>query len=276
MRFTTSLSQAAAAILLLATESHSSPDNDVAPSQAPLVSESFVCKDAPFKVQLMSTSPLLIYVEDFLTEQELKYLQQTSKSSLSSSSSSSSSSSQTTTNPTTTRLSHRGDEILQCIASRLHTFQGHRPPQANLEPPLLFRYSSSNSNSNPITKSTKDSTTNTHAHSTLHIWTLANTAAGGALTFPLIPSPLSASSETNNAWCPPSPSPNKPPILDCDAPYSKGITFLPRPGSAVYFLDSRPDGKYDSRTAHYTGEILSGEVEGVVFRTGRRVWVEEE
>ncbi|KAK0625857.1 hypothetical protein B0T14DRAFT_577022 [Immersiella caudata] len=280
MRFTPSLGQATAAILFLAAESQCLAENDVVSSQAPLTSESFFCKDPPFRAQLISTSPLLIYLQDFLTQQELQYLQKTSKTSLPSEPDSS---------EKTTHLSHRGNEVLQCIASRLHTFQGHRPPQINLEAPELFRRSPSSLS--PDTKPKKDSASNSHKtpktdtstiHSTLHTWTFANQTTpglkttGGTLTFPLIPSPITPTEESNAAWCPPTHDPLTPRILDCDAPYSKGLTFLPVPGSAVYFLDSLPDGRYDRRTGHYTGEVTSGEVEGVVFRVGRRAWIEED
>jgi hypothetical protein len=77
MRFTPSVGQFAVAVLFLAAKAQCSAENDVVSSQAPLVSESFVCRHPPFRAQLISTSPLLIYLHDFLTQQELQYLQHT-------------------------------------------------------------------------------------------------------------------------------------------------------------------------------------------------------
>ena len=50
------------------------PGADTTPAQTPLIVEDFVCKHPHYQVQLVSTSPLLIYIKNFLTERELLHL----------------------------------------------------------------------------------------------------------------------------------------------------------------------------------------------------------
>ncbi len=43
-------------------------------SQIPLASDDYVCQHPPYKVQLISKSPLVIYINDFITPEERKHL----------------------------------------------------------------------------------------------------------------------------------------------------------------------------------------------------------
>ena len=44
--------------------------------QIPLAGDDYVCQHPPYKVQLISKSPLVIYVNDFITPEERKHLKE--------------------------------------------------------------------------------------------------------------------------------------------------------------------------------------------------------
>ena len=62
----------------LASSSSQDQDSGV---QAPITSDStsdeYVCQHPPYKIQILSSSPLVIYIKDFLTEKERAHLKET-------------------------------------------------------------------------------------------------------------------------------------------------------------------------------------------------------
>ena len=56
--------------------------------------------------------------------------------------------------------------------------------------------------------------------------------------------------------------------MDCDAPVDEGVTFLPIPGNAVYWVHL-VKGKGDQRTIHAGNVVTSGE------KVGMNIWTRE-
>ncbi|KAK0737863.1 hypothetical protein B0T18DRAFT_420751 [Schizothecium vesticola] len=130
-------------LLLGALALHASattPTND----QAPLTNlDDYTCTHPPYKVTLVSKSPLVIYITDFLTPAERAHLlhitaQTFTPSNISPGSPGSARS------PSHIRTSHSTlvprDPLVRCLETRALLFQGHDTPRSHLEPLQLVRY----------------------------------------------------------------------------------------------------------------------------------------
>ena len=77
--------------------------------------------------------------------------------------------------------------------------------------------------------------------------------SGGGTTFPLLDAPK------DERWCQ---------YIDCDLPLDEGVTFLPIPGNAVFWVNL-VGGRGDQRVIHSGSVVTSGE------KVGLNIWTRE-
>ncbi|KAG7284657.1 hypothetical protein NEMBOFW57_009265 [Staphylotrichum longicolle] len=108
--------------------------------QAPLTSNDYVCEHPPYKVHLVSHSPLIIYIQDFVTPSERAHLLNLSESTFTRSGTTSNTSASALRTSQSTTLPP-SDAVVACIESRALAFQGlDSTPRSHLEPLQLVRY----------------------------------------------------------------------------------------------------------------------------------------
>ncbi|KAK4216513.1 hypothetical protein QBC37DRAFT_471391 [Rhypophila decipiens] len=244
--------------------SSSGPDSG---SQVPITqssSDEYVCQHPPYKIQLVSSSPLVIYIKDFLTKAERDHLREVSKSTFRRSAvshNSGSSSSHRTSK--STYLKSADDPIVQCIESRALLFQGHDVLPSQLEPLQLVRYTSQKEYYRLHTDwfdhndAYKLAINGGNRISSFFAYVyVRNDTTGGGTNFPLINPPR------DEKWCD---------VLDCDEPWEKGVTFRPVEGNAIYWENMYPDGsgKGDHRTVHAGLPVTSGD------KIGMNIWTRQ-
>ncbi|KAK3937812.1 hypothetical protein QBC46DRAFT_344184 [Diplogelasinospora grovesii] len=226
-------------------------------AQAPLLidddDDDYVCTHPPYKVLMVSKSPLVIYINDFITPEERAHLQRITKDTFSHSavtSRGSVSGRQLHSVRTSQSTSVSPDAVVRCIEDRALSFQGYDVPRSHLEPLQLVKYAVSqryNFHTDWFTDP---------AHSTSQVGGnrvssffayvhVANDTTGGGTNFPLLDSP------SDERWCDLG-------IVDCDEQYENGVTFLPREGNAIYWENLLPDGRGDERTLHAGLPVTSG------------------
>ncbi|KAK0634169.1 oxidoreductase, partial [Immersiella caudata] len=216
------------------------------------------CEHPPYTPQIISTSPLIIYLHNFTTRSERAHLRQKTNGTFRRSAITSPTLHSSIRTSTSTYIP--SDPILSCIESRALTFQGHDIPPSHLEPLQLVRYLPGEHYSfhtdwfgNPAYSSpSMGGNRKTSFFAYLYV---SEDMIGGGTNFPMIPA------KRDERWCG---------ILDCDAEYEKGITFRAVEGNAVFWENLREDkGGGDERVIHAGLPVVSGE------KIGMNVWTRE-
>ncbi|KXX77873.1 putative prolyl 4-hydroxylase 4 [Madurella mycetomatis] len=191
-------------------------------------SNDFVCVHPVYKVHLISSSPLVIYIRDFLTDQEREHLRDVSEGHFKHSvvGGGKRGAGRTSESAYVAR-----DAVVECIEERALAFQGYDIPSSHLEPLQLVRYSPGEqyhlhndwyadpAYSRAASGGNRASSFFAYVH-------VRNDTTGGGTNFPLINAP------TDERWCE---------IVDCDEPWERGITFRPVQGNAIYWENLRPE-----------------------------------
>lgn len=247
----------------LATEAEQQPISPM------LLDEHWSCEHPPHsRTYLVSKSPLVIYITDFLTPNERVHLQAISyegfsKSRVLSSSSSSSSSNakpggvvhavRTSQSTTVAR-----DPVVECIEQRALSFQGFDTPPTHLEPLQLVKYGFGERYHFHTDWFTAPehytASQGGNRVSSFFAYVKAENVTGGGTNFPLLDAPR------DERWCR---------WIDCDEEWEKGITFLPVEGNAVFWENLLPDGMGDQRTLHAGLPVTGGE------KIGMNVWTRQ-
>ncbi|KAK3321343.1 2OG-Fe(II) oxygenase superfamily protein [Cercophora scortea] len=234
------------------------------PTTSPSPDSDFICTHPPYNVHLVSTSPLIIYLTNFLTLSERAHLKDITKdkfhpSAVADGTKSARRTSQSTYLPR--------DLIQHCIETRALHFQGLSTPRSHLEPLQLVKYSPGehydqhtdwfNPSTTPPTYTSASAGGNRLSSFFTYVH-VSNDTTGGGTNFPLIDFPRD---DTNTGrWCE---------FLDCDEPWERGVTFRPVEGNAVFWMNLLPDGTGDPRTLHAGLPVTSGD------KIGMNIWTRQ-
>ncbi|KXX79840.1 putative prolyl 4-hydroxylase 4 [Madurella mycetomatis] len=231
----------------------------------------YVCEHPPYNIRMVSHSPLVIYIRNFITAEERGHLQRlakdtfirsgvTSNKNSQNNHNSARRTSQSTTLPPT-------DPVVSCIESRALLFQGYDTPRSHLEPLQLVKYGptehyhfhtdwfTSPAHSSPSQGGNRVSSFFAYIY-------VANDTTGGGTNFPRLEVP------TDEKWC-------EKGIIDCDEPWERGVTFRPVEGNAVYWVNLLPGhdrgGRRmgDERTLHAGLPVTGG------GKIGMNIWTRE-
>ncbi|KAK6387300.1 hypothetical protein LTS17_000567 [Exophiala oligosperma] len=220
------------------------------------------CTHPPYNIHFLSRDPIVIYIVDFLTPVERRHLLKTSASSFVNSQTADEDGTETL------RSSRRSksatvirDEVTECVEERALLFQGFDTAPSHLEPLQLVRYQINETydlHTDWFT-SPAQTTVETHGGNRLTSFfayvTASDDITGGGTNFPLLDPP------TDKRWCE---------YVDCDVPLEDGVTFLPIPGNAVFWVNLvGGGGKGDPRTIHSGAVVTSGE------KVGLNIWTRE-
>lgn len=267
---------------LASSSSDTNSDQQIPIKSTTANSDEYVCQHPPYKIHLVSTSPLVIYIRDFLTESERAHLKEVGNKNtfrrsavLSSSSSSKKSGSASQGAHRTSRstyLKSEDDPVVRCIESRALEFQGHDVHRDQLEPLQLVRYSSEKEyyrlhtdwfTAGPTGREAepyKLAVNGGNRRSSFFAYVyVRNDTTGGGTNFPLVNAPRNQE-EGEGKWCD---------IINCDEPWDKGVTFRPVEGNAIYWENLLSDGSGDHRTVHAGLPVTSGD------KIGMNIWTRQ-
>jgi prolyl 4-hydroxylase len=249
--------------------------------QVPL-SNDYVCEDAPYRVHMVSKSPLVIYITDFLTERERAHLQAITFR-LSPHPLCTPAENETNTTPSSKdTFSHSGvtgdktynpkirtsqsttvprDAVVRCIEDRALHFQGFDVPRSHLEPLQLVKYGvgthfhfHTDWYTDPSIADV--SAAGNRASSFFAYVRVDNGTTGGGTNFPVVDAP------GDERWC-------ERGFVDCDEEWERGVTFRPVEGNAVFWHNLLPDGRGDARTLHAGLPVTSG------GKIGMNIWTRQ-
>ncbi|KAK3385560.1 2OG-Fe(II) oxygenase superfamily protein [Podospora didyma] len=234
--------------------------------QQPLAnSADYTCQHPPYKVTMMSKSPLVIYISNFITADERAHLQTLTKDTFSRSgvadrgSLSGKALHQVRTSQST---NVPRDAVVRCIEDRALSFQGYDTPRTHLEPLQLVKYGPTEryhfhtdwftdpAHAGAATGGNRVSSFFAYVH-------VANDTTGGGTNFPHLDAPAS-----DGRWCDAG-------VVDCDEPWENGVTFRPVEGNALYWENLLPDGTGDERTLHAGLPVSGG------GKIGMNIWTRQ-
>jgi prolyl 4-hydroxylase len=248
-------------------------------TQTPLSSD-YTCHDPPYKVHIVSKSPLVIYIANFLTKEERVHLQaityitphpissvlfhHTRLTPSSKDTFTTSDITGTTAYNNAIRTSQSTslprDPVVRCIESRALLLQG-LDLATHLEPIQLVRYQPGGHFHHhtdwfpdPV-HSTAEQGGNRACSFFAYVHVAPDTVGGGT-NFPLLDAPR------DGFWCDRG-------YIDCDAPWEEGLTFRPVEGNAVLWVNLLESGEGDLRTMHAGLPVLGG------GKVGMNIWTRE-
>ncbi|KAK3988989.1 prolyl 4-hydroxylase 1, partial [Cladorrhinum sp. PSN332] len=221
--------------------------------------QDFVCTHPPYQTHLISSSPLVIYIKNFLTPAERTHLLAASNSKFRRSIVSSG----TSTKGRTSQSAYvPRDPMIECIEERALLFQGPSVSStSHLEPLQLVKYGPDEHyhlHNDWFPSSQVSAATGGNRKSSFFAYVhVRNDTTGGGTNFPYLDWSRGVVDEK---WCE---------ILDCDEEFDKGVTFRPVEGNAVYWENLGGDVKGDHRTLHAGLPVTSGE------KVGLNIWTRE-
>ncbi|KAI0384676.1 hypothetical protein F5Y04DRAFT_219024 [Hypomontagnella monticulosa] len=251
-------------ILLLAlaagsASAHSHHQNDGG-AQKPMTSGDYTCKHPAYQSHIVSKSPLVIYLPNFITAEEREHLLAVTKDTFSHSAVADASGAQGLRQTRTSQSTNvPRDAVVRCIEERALLFQGFDVPRTHLEPLQLVKYGLGER----YHFHTDWYTNAAHATSAMGGNRLSSFFAyvhasdditGGGTNFPMVSAPL------DERWCD---------FIDCDEPWENGVTFRPLVGNAVFWQNLNEDGTGDQRTLHAGLPVTSGS------KIGMNIWTRQ-
>ncbi|KAK3944444.1 hypothetical protein QBC46DRAFT_251808 [Diplogelasinospora grovesii] len=235
-------------------------------AQIPISSEGVVCEHPPYRIQLVSSSPLIIYIHNFLTENERTHLRSTRQvkdkfrnSVVAADSTSGAAVSKQRSSQSTYVSTH--DPIVHCIEERALVFQGYDIPRSHLEPLQLVKYAQAGDHYHFHTDWFTDPVYSyafnggNRVSSFFAYVYVSNDTTGGGTNFPLVETPR------DERWCGT--------VVDCDKPWENGVTFRPIEGNAVFWKNLHDDGTGNQKTLHAGLPVTSGE------KIGMNIWTRQ-
>ncbi|KKK19623.1 hypothetical protein ARAM_005189 [Aspergillus rambellii] len=220
--------------------------------------EPLTCAPDNYRVHLFSQTPLIIYIEDFLSVQEADHLVNISVPNYTPSIIYNG---QTTTVDPRKRHSDRAllprDATVRCIESRAKAFQGWKP-HLHIERMWAQRYNVSGHYVHHYDWADSARSRGGDRLSTFMVY-LAADCEGGGTNFPRLRKPR------DRSWCR---------FIECDDTASEaggdgkgqGVTFKPVKGNAVFWENLRPDGSGYPETWHAAFPVTRGE------KVGLNIW----
>ncbi|KAI6091728.1 hypothetical protein F4821DRAFT_225451 [Hypoxylon rubiginosum] len=237
--------------------SHHHREND---AQKPMTSGDYVCQHPAYQSHIVSKSPLVIYLANFITKEEQAHLQEITEDTFTHSAVADSSGAQGLRQTRTSQSTNvPRDAVVRCIEERALLFQGFDVPRTHLEPVQLVKYGVGER----YHFHTDWYTNAAHATAALGGNRLSSFFAyvaasdditGGGTNFPMVPAPR------DERWCE---------FVDCDEPWENGVTFRPVVGNAVFWQNLLEDGTGDQRTLHAGLPVTSGS------KIGMNIWTRQ-
>ncbi|KAI5860394.1 hypothetical protein GGS23DRAFT_235254 [Durotheca rogersii] len=229
-------------------------------AQKPVTSDDYVCEHPAYQSHIVNKSPLVIYLENFLTEKERAHLQEITANTFTHSAVADAEGVQGLRSTRTSQSTNvPRDAVVRCIEERALLFQGFDVPRTHLESVQLVKYAQGER----YHFHTDWYTNAAHASSALGGNRLssffayvaaAGNITGGGTNFPMVPAPR------HPRWCA---------FVDCDEPWENGVTFRPILGNAVFWQNLLEDGTGDQRTLHAGLPVTSG------WKIGMNIWTRQ-
>ncbi|KAK0712434.1 hypothetical protein B0T26DRAFT_649346 [Lasiosphaeria miniovina] len=215
---------------------------------------------------MVSKSPLVIYISNFLTADERAHLQRVTKDSFSRSGVADRGGvgGKAVHQVRTSQSTNVGrDGVVRCIEERALAFQGYSVPRTHLEPVQLVKYGPTERYHFHTDWFTDGTATHAaaaaggnRASSFFAYVHVANDTTGGGTNFPRLDAPGDA------RWCDAG-------LVDCDEPWENGVTFRPVEGNAIFWENLLPDGSGDERTLHAGLPVSGG------GKIGMNIWTRQ-
>ncbi|KEY66951.1 hypothetical protein S7711_06900 [Stachybotrys chartarum IBT 7711] len=232
--------------------------------QVPLSSSSempdhYACEHPPYKAHILNKTPLVVYLEGFITSDERLHLQKLAEGRFRHSAVLGSAGASTLHAVRTSQsTSVDRDALVRCIEDRALAFQGFDMPAYHLEPIQLVRYAPTERyhfHTDWFTDPTQTTASlGGNRLSSFFAYVKADNVTGGGTNFPMINAPR------DDRWCG---------FVECDEEYDRGVTFRPVEGNAIYWDNLLPTGQGDQRTLHAGLPVVSGE------KIGMNIWTRQ-
>ncbi|KAI0397150.1 2OG-Fe(II) oxygenase superfamily protein [Xylariaceae sp. FL0594] len=229
--------------------------------QNPLPQPRTSCEHPSYQSHIVSKSPLVIYLDGFLTLKEAAHLQDITRDTFSRSAVADhvgvQGQRQTRTSQST---SVARDDVVRCIEERALSFQGFDTAQTYLEPLQLVKYGRGESyhfHTDWFTSSQTQQASSSlggNRQSSFFAYVSAENITGGGTNFPMLSPPR------DERWCA---------FIDCDEPWENGLSFRPLVGNAVFWSNLLADGTGDQRTLHAGLPVTSGS------KIGMNIWTRQ-
>ncbi|GAB7353122.1 hypothetical protein MBLNU459_g3661t1 [Dothideomycetes sp. NU459] len=206
------------------------------------------CTDRQYDVHIFSSSPLVIYIPSFLSEQESEHMVDISEGAWKPSTifNNGVEESDSTVRKSEKAMIER-DSVVQCIEQRALSFQGW-PVDTFIERLWTQRYTETGHYA--LHYDWASASKIARRVSTFMVYVQAN-CTGGGTNFPLLTRPK------DERWCA---------FVDCDEPVENGVTFLPKAGSAVFWENFDADGRGYQETLHAGMPVRTG------VKIGLNIW----
>lgn len=237
-----------------------------------VVGSDYVCDHPPYKPLLVSASPLVVYLEGFLTAQERSHLKAVSEGKFAHSAVTGDNTAARHVARTSQSAYVPRDAVLHCIEERATAFQGYDVVREQLEPIQLVKYGVGEQYhvhtdwiarpAEQAVHATADGGGNRLSSFFAYVH-VGNKTTGGGTQFPLLDAPQ------NEVWCARG-------LIDCDAPWADGLTFRPVAGNAIFWRNLKVDG--DSGTGANEGDyrtLHAGLPIGTGDKIGLNIWTRE-
>ncbi|OLN93293.1 Prolyl 4-hydroxylase 1 [Colletotrichum chlorophyti] len=219
----------------------------------------YVCTHPPYKVHMVSKSPLVIYLSDFVTPTERAHLLDLASGTFTHSEVVDASGGRATRETRTSQsTSLWRDDVVRCIEERAIAFQGYGVPSSHVEPLQLVKYGKGQQYRFHtdwfIDPSNCKAQLGGNRISSFFGYVSVANVTGGGTNFPLLNAPH------DDRWCA---------FIDCDEPWEKGVTFRPVEGNFVYWENLHHDGTGDHRNLHAGLPVTSGQ------KIGMNIWTRQ-
>ncbi|KAK3372678.1 hypothetical protein B0H63DRAFT_564056 [Podospora didyma] len=220
----------------------------------------YACIHPTYRVHKVSSSPLVIYLQNFITADERAHLKKVSESSFRRSVVAGHDGAQQSRIRMSQSTDLRRDAVVKCIERRALDFQGFDTHETQLEPLQLVKYGPGEHYdfhtdwlADPqYSTSFNGGNRMTSFFAYVHV---SNDTTGGGTNFPLVSPPR------DERWCG---------FVECDEPYANGVTFRPVEGNAIFWENLlAPGGEGDTRTEHAGLPLTGGE------KIGMNIWTRQ-
>ncbi|KAK0725175.1 2OG-Fe(II) oxygenase superfamily protein [Lasiosphaeris hirsuta] len=219
----------------------------------------FECTDPPTQAHKVSSSPLIIYLQNFITVDERSHLKLVSEPKFRPSVVASHDGAPQRSDIRTSQSTdvHR-DAVVRCIEQRALRFQGFDAREEQLEPLQLVKYGPGEHydfHTDWLDSQYSTSFNGGNRMTSFFVYVhVPNDTTGGGTNFPLVTPPR------DSRWCG---------LIECDEPYANGLTFRPVEGNAIFWENLAPSGAGDARTEHAGLPVTTGS------KIGMNIWTRQ-